>query len=268
VQDCTVQHESPYLLANTAAEAGERFAALSATFDPITFGHLDARGIGPGWTCWEVGAGGPSVPGWMAGRVGPTGRVVATDIDTSWLTDLPSNVDVRLHDVAADDPPGAGFDLVHARLVLVHVPDRARALANMVASLRPGGWLVLEDFDPLLGPDACLEPSTEDHHRANRIRQGFLQLLDGRGVDLRYGRSLPRVLRDAGLDDVVAHAAFPVADPATRRLEVANVRQVADALVGAGLATATEIEQHLAAVTAGRIDLATPPLVTAWGQRR
>jgi hypothetical protein len=90
-----VQHQSPYLLANAAAEAGERFAALAATFDPITFGHLDARGIGPGWTGWEVGAGGPTVPAWMAARVGATDRVVATDIDTSWLVDLPSNVAAR-----------------------------------------------------------------------------------------------------------------------------------------------------------------------------
>jgi SAM-dependent methyltransferase len=262
-----VQHQSPYLLANAAAEAGERFAALSATFDPITFGHLDARGIGPGWTCWEVGAGGPTVPAWMANRVGVTGRVAATDIDTSWLVDLPANVDVRVHDVAADDPPGVGFDLVHARLVLVHVPDRAGALAKMVSALRPGGWLVLEDFDPMLGPDACLEPTTADHHRANKIRQGFLRLLEARGVDLRYGRSLPRVLREAGLVVVAAHAAFPVADPAARRLEAANVAQIADALVSAGHATASEVDQHLDAVAPGRFDVATPPLVTAWGQR-
>jgi SAM-dependent methyltransferase len=39
------------------------------------------------------------------------------------------------------------FDLVHARLVLVHVPDRAAALATMVAALRPGGWLLVEDAD-------------------------------------------------------------------------------------------------------------------------
>jgi SAM-dependent methyltransferase len=263
-----VRHESPYLLANAAAEAGERFAALAATFDPITFRHLDARGIGSGWTCWEVGAGGPTVPAWMAARVGATGRVMATDIDTSWLGDLPSNVDVRVHDVAADQPPGDGFDLVHARLVLVHVPDRAGALAKMVSSLRPGGWLVLEDFDPVLGPDACLEPTTEDHHRANKIRQGFLRLLEARGVDLRYGRSLPRVLREAGVVGVAAHAAFPVSDPAARRLEVANVAQIADALVGAGHATTLEIEQHLDAVRSGRFDVATPPLITAWGQRR
>src|ERR1039458_7122444 len=40
------------------------------------------------------------------------------------------------------------FDLVHARLVLVHVPQRAQALAAMVAALKPGGWLLLEEADP------------------------------------------------------------------------------------------------------------------------
>jgi SAM-dependent methyltransferase len=264
----TSRRASPYLLENAAAQAGERFAALSAAFDPITFGHLDALGVGPTWRCWEVGAGGPSVAAWLAQRVGSAGRVVATDIDTSWLDNLPASVEVRVHDVAADDPPGDGFDLVHARLVLVHIPDRDRALRNMVDSLRPGGWLVLEDFDPLLLPDACLDPSTDDHHRANRIRQGFLQLLDARGVDLRYGRRLPRALRNAGLVDVAAQAAFPVATPASRQLEVANTTQVADGLVAAGHATAGEIEQHVSAVTSGRIDVATPPLVSAWGRRR
>jgi len=88
---------SPYLLDNAAAQAGERFAALSAAFDPITFGHLDALRVGPTCSCWEVGAGGPSVPAWLAQRVGSAGRVVAIDIDTSWLDDLPANVEVRVH---------------------------------------------------------------------------------------------------------------------------------------------------------------------------
>ncbi|MBE1583535.1 class I SAM-dependent methyltransferase [Nonomuraea angiospora] len=53
-------------------------------------------------------------------------------------------------------PPQPGtFDLVHARLVLVHVPDRARALATMVAALRPGGRLSVEDADTGLQPLAC-----------------------------------------------------------------------------------------------------------------
>ena len=55
---------------------------------------------------------------------------------------------MRRHDVAREAPPGDPFDLVHARLVLVHLPDRERALAAMVGALRPGGWLLVEDADP------------------------------------------------------------------------------------------------------------------------
>jgi hypothetical protein len=33
------------------------------------------------------------------------------------------------------------------------------------------------------------------------------------------------------------------------------------------VATAAEIERHLANVAAGRLDLAQPPLVAAWGRR-
>src|SRR3954453_13258396 len=74
-----------YLLDNRQVEAGTRFGALAELFDPSTFRHLRARGVGTGWRCWEVGAGGRSVPDWLAQHVGPSGHVLATDIDTSWL---------------------------------------------------------------------------------------------------------------------------------------------------------------------------------------
>jgi SAM-dependent methyltransferase len=73
--------------------------------------------------------------------------VLATDIDVSWLHDADAGVDVRRHDVATDEPPGDAFDLVHARLVLVHVAARDEALRRMISALGPGGWLVVEDFD-------------------------------------------------------------------------------------------------------------------------
>ena len=144
-----------YLLENRAAEAGSRFDALSTLFDPWTFAHLDAVGTGPGWRCWEVGAGGPSVPRWMTGRVGPAGQVTASDIDISWLDD-DAGYEVVRHDVEHEPPPGA-YDLVHARLVLTHLPGRDRALRTMAASLRPGGWVVVEDFDVGLQPRAGLD---------------------------------------------------------------------------------------------------------------
>ena len=68
-----------YLLDNAQAEAGERFVALAELFDGVTRGHFDRLGVGPGWRCWEVGAGGRSVPEALAAAVGPTGYVLATE---------------------------------------------------------------------------------------------------------------------------------------------------------------------------------------------
>lgn len=260
--------DSGYLLANAARQSSDRFAALSAVFNHVTFTHLDAIGIGPGWRCWEVGAGGPSVPDWMAQRAGPSGRVVATDIDTTWLQAASPGIDVRTHDVASEPPPDDDFDVVHARLVLVHLPRRAQALANMVRSLRPGGWLIVEDFDTALITDACLDATNDAQRRANRLRHGFVNLLAARGVDLAYGRKLPHILRGAGLAPVLADAWFPLTHPATRQLEAANIAQVAAGLIDAGLASRHEIDAHLAALAQGdTLDLITPPLITVRGQK-
>ncbi|MFE4973506.1 methyltransferase domain-containing protein [Kitasatospora sp. NPDC056651] len=257
-----------YLLDNRQTEAGIRFGALSELFDPVTFRHVDALGIGPGMRCWEVGAGGPSVPLGLAERVGPTGSVVATDIDVSWTAPAAGDViEVLRHDVAGDPPPPGGFDLVHARLVLVHVADRAEALRRMVQALRPGGRLLLEDADPALMPLICPDESGPDERLANRLRSGFRTLMAGRGADLAYGRTLPRALREAGLVDVQADAYFPITSPACAVLEDATVRQVRRLLVGEGLATEEEIDRHLANVASGRLDLATAPLVSAWARR-
>ncbi|MDQ0602670.1 ubiquinone/menaquinone biosynthesis C-methylase UbiE [Streptomyces canus] len=257
-----------YLLDNQQAEAAERFAAFAALFDPTTFRHLESFGIGPGWRCWEVGAGGTSVVSWLAKKVGPTGRVVATDIDTSRLAAAARPpVEVRVHDVGTEESPGEGFDLVHARLVLVHVPDRERALRSMAKSLRSGGRLLIEDADPALQPLTCPDDHGPAEQLANRLRQGFRRLLADRGADLSYGRRLPRLLREAGLHRVEADAYFPLSSPACAALESATIRQIRDQLVTAGLATDDDIDQHLANVAAGGMDLATAPMISAWGRK-
>lgn len=257
-----------YLLDNQQVEAGARFDALSALFDASTFRHFETVGLDEGWRCWEVGAGGPTVPAWLAARVGPRGHVVATDIDVSWTgAATAGGVEVLRHDVAVDAPPAGPFDLIHARLVLVHVADRDAALRSMVRSLRPGGWLLLEDADPALQPLICPDEYGPEQELANRLRRGFRQLLQQRGADLAYGRKLPRLLRGAGLADVQADAYFPITSPACAVLEAATVHQVRDKLVAAGLATEEEIERHLAYIASGPADLATSPMISAWGRR-
>jgi SAM-dependent methyltransferase len=263
-----VSRDEGYLLDNQQAEAGTRFDALSTLFNPSTFGHMENLGIGKDWRCWEVGAGGPTVPAWIAARVGPEGYVVATDIDVSWMQDRPDvGYEVRQHDVGVEEPPGESFDLIHARLVLVHVPQRAEALAAMVRALRPGGWLFLEDADPMLQPLICPDEYGPEQQLANRLRRGFRELLARRGADLGYGRTLPRLLREKGLVDVQADAFFPMGSPACTALEQATVEQVRERLVENGIATDEEIDQHLGNVATGLLDLATSPMISAWGRK-
>jgi SAM-dependent methyltransferase len=257
-----------YLLENRSPEAGQRFDSLAALFNPVTFRHLDALGVDSGWHCWEVGAGGPSVPMWLSSKVGPSGRVLVTDIDVSWTRQAAGeNVEVRKHDVAADNPPDDGFDLVHARLVLIHVRERERALDHMISTLRPGGWVLIEDFDPALQPLACVDIVSPEQERANKVREGFRSLLVQRGADLEFGRRLPRLLREAGLMDVAADAYMPLALAAGAELEEANISQVREGLIAGGHATSDEIDAHLLAVQSGRLDVTTPPLISAWGRR-
>ncbi|GAA2593845.1 methyltransferase domain-containing protein [Dactylosporangium fulvum] len=255
-----------YLLDNQQAEAGVRFDALATLFNPSTFRHIDALGVAEGWRCWEVGAGGASVPSWLAERVGPTGHVLATDIDVSWMA-ADADYEVHRHDVGADPPPGDGFDLVHARLVLVHVPQRAAALAAMTSALRPGGWLLVEEADPMMQPLACPDESGPAQRLANKLKHDFRTLMAQRGVDLSYGRTLPRLLRDAGLADVEADAFFPITGAACALLEQATVRQIRDRLIAAGLATGEEIDRHLDNLATGLLDVATSPMISAWGRR-
>ncbi len=249
-------------------EAGTRLDAFAPLFDPTTFRHIEDLGLGSGWRCWEVGAGGTSVISWLAKKVGPTGKVLATGPDISWMAPVARPpVEVHLHDVGADDPPGENFDLVHARLALVHVQDRQWALRSMVRALRPGGRLLVEDADPALQPLACPDEYGPDQQLANRLRQGFRTLLTRRGIDLAYGRSLPRLLREAGLRGVRAEAYFPVVSPACAALETATIRQVREELVSSRLATGEDIDRHLANVASGSLDLATAPMISAWGRK-
>jgi hypothetical protein len=91
-------------------------------------------------------------------------------------------------------------------------------------------------------------------------------MADG-GVDLSFGRKLPRLLRSAGLVDVQSDAFFPMGGSACNELERATVEQIREHLIAADLATEDEMEQHLSNVATGRLDLATSPMVSAWARK-
>jgi SAM-dependent methyltransferase len=243
------------------------YANLGTLFGPSTFRHVDDLGIRAGWRCWEVGAGGPTVPAWLAARVAPGGYVLATDIDVAALDEAPgAGFEVRRHDVETEPVPASppGFDLVHARLVLMHLADRGAALAAMAGALRPGGWLLLEDADLSLQPLACPDEAGPAEQLANKVRRASVGL---RGDNLAFGRTLPRLLRGAGLTEVGADAWFPLAGADSARLQQTMIERQRERLLAAGLLTAAEIDRHLADIAGGRLDLTTFAVVSAWGRK-
>ena len=136
-----------YVFDNKEAETEQRFGALEALFDPVSKRHLEPHVV-PGAHCLEVGGGSGSIALWMSERVGERGRVVVTDINTRFLDGIAGpNIEVRQHDIVSDPLEEAAFDVAHTRLVLLHIPERKRALERMIAAVKPGGWLVLEEFD-------------------------------------------------------------------------------------------------------------------------
>jgi SAM-dependent methyltransferase len=263
-----MEESSLYLMPNRDELARQRLDALGSLFDPVTQRRLSSVGLRAGWRCWEVGAGHSSLLRWLAGAVGPSGRVVATDIDPSGLGDDHEPwVDIRRGDVARDEPPQGPFDLVHARLVLAHVPERDRALQTMASVLAPGGVLVIEDADVALQPSASLD-GTAEAALANRIRDSFRVLLTRRDAEISIGRSLPGRMAALGLSDIGADAWFPLVDPASERIERLTVTLLRNQLEDAGLLAAAEIDEHLANLEAGRVRVVQPPLIGCWGWRR
>jgi len=168
-----------------------RLSGLSAGFDPVTIRLLEDLGVGPGWSCCEVGAGAGSIARWLAGRVAPHGRVMVTDLDTRFLSDLAElpGVEVRQADVMSDPFPPDAFDLIHARAVLEHLPGREQVIPALAAGLRPGGVLLVEDT--VIGGD--FGRATEPMVQPRRISEAFIRVLEAVGAGFRAVGADPRV---------------------------------------------------------------------------
>ncbi|ONI86877.1 SAM-dependent methyltransferase [Saccharothrix sp. ALI-22-I] len=245
------------------AHVAEQHRCLAAAYDPLTFARLAQTGVRPGWRCLDVGAGGGSVAHWLAGR-GAT--VLATDVQPDHVRPAP-RLTVLRHDVVCDPLPESRFDLVHARLVLRHLPERDAVLRKLVAALKPGGWLQIDEFDNSYSP-LLLAP---DRHAAE-LYETFLavkeSVFEAFGVDVGWGRKVAGAMAAAGLVDVdprvVVHP-WRAGSPGVRLL-AHTTYLLRDKLVAAGMTDA-----QLAAVREVMADerfLATSPVVYSVHGRR
>jgi SAM-dependent methyltransferase len=194
---------------------------------------LDRLGLGPGWSCVDVGAGGGDVSVALAEMVGQSGRIYAVDSD-------PQSRDVVAHAAAAHAQvialTQAGEDLIlpeqvdlaFCRFLLLHVIDPVVVVRRMASVVKPGGWVVAQ------------EPITS----SGRIDGDPLSMPEARHPDI--GAWLPALIRDAGLEVVDAWAEAPA---------------------GVGPGPVSEYLASLTEVDPGDVPVVLPPLVTVIGRR-
>ena len=185
----------------------------------------------------------------MAGR---GAHVTAIDIDTRFVDQLASDsIEVRRVDIREDELPQAEFDLVHSRLVLEHLADRRPILDRLVATLRPGGWIVNEDYDWSCFGFEGEKPGFSD---GAEVILGFMAKA---GFERDYGRRVVGDMEAAGLTELRGEGRV-------FRLTFESPRGV---IMDAGLLSAEEADAASARF-GENVRLLTPMMMAGIGRRR
>ena len=195
---------------------------------------LDRLGVGEGWRCVDVGAGGGDVSVALAEIVGRTGRVYAVDNDPGARDEVARRAAAHAQ-VLAITQAGEDLllpepvDLAFCRFLLMHVAEPVAVLGRMGKAVREGGWVVAQ------------EPITS----AGRVAGNPLSMPNAPHPDV--GALLPALVGQAGLDLVDAWAEAPAG--------------VGPGPVTGYLATLTEVDP-------GDDPVVLPPLVTVLARRQ
>ncbi len=243
-----------------------RLARLERGMDPGTIRHLETLGVTSGWRCLEIGAGGGSIAEWLCKRVGSSGHVVATDLQTKFIEAIDApNIEVRQHDITKDDLEQNTFDLIHARAVLEHLPARNEVLKRMITALRPGGWLLLEAHDFM----SLLPISQQGAELFTKASDAFLTILIRGGLDPDYGRRIGSQLRHNGLVAVGVEGRMyemggDLPLTAVWSLVVQRLRQP---MIEAGLLSSNEVDEAVELIEGSEFLSLSPTFVAGWGQK-
>lgn len=255
---------SRYLLGHDWHGERERLGAIDRIFGVRHRAQLRSLGLAEGWRCLEVGAGAGHLTEWLCEQVGPSGQVVATDLDTRFLEALEiGNLEVRHHDIVADPLEEAAYDLVFARLVLEHLPARESVLERMLAAARPGGLVVLAETDF----STCVPyPSTPSFAA---VLEGIITLLTAAGWDGTWACRAPGAMAAVGAVDVDADGWLELLHGKTPEMDSTRltVGRLAEPLVTNGLASPEQVAEVSDWLDNPGFTLVSSLYVTSWGRR-
>ena len=160
------------------------------------------------------------------------------------------------------------YDLVHARLLFMHLPHREQLLRRAVAALKPGGIIVVSDWDCTHLDEMLLRGPAELADAFLTFQTTLVELAVANGASESWARRIPLAMHEAGLVDVHAetHNRLWAGGEAGCLLHASNSRQMQAVLLGRGMTTA-----QLTVLRDGMDDPHTLawsyPMVTAVGRR-
>jgi SAM-dependent methyltransferase len=140
--------ETTYAQWQQAAKAWNDWGqVLNTWLGPATEAMLDMAGVAPGAHVLDVAAGAGEQSLTAAHRVGPTGRVLASDISENILEFAAENARAagidHMETLTADgeglDLPPGSFDAAISRVGFIYFPDQQEALARIRGAPKPGG---------------------------------------------------------------------------------------------------------------------------------
>lgn len=223
-----------YAYDNDVAVARQQHMCLSAMLDDFTRARLSTVDTPiDGYRCLEVGAGAGSIARWLAGR---GASVIATDLKPGHLTHG-GGVRVLAHDIVTEPVPDPPYDLIHSRLLLVHLEEREQVLAKLAGALRPGGSLVIEDW--YIRPEHIVvaAPTPGDTELFERYQRMLMDILAN---DPTWAARIHGEMVALGLTGVstAIHAPVWPAGTAGALLVTVNLTLFRDRLLAAGLTDA------------------------------
>jgi SAM-dependent methyltransferase len=253
-----------YALDNAWDRAKRRLILLEQQLDPMTQRRLVVLGVSQGWSVLEVGGGGGSIAQWLCRQVGADGHVTATDIDIRFLQEIhEDNFEAISHDITTEDLPKGKFHLVHMRWLLHHLPQPERVIERMIAAIRPGGWLLLEEVD-FFPVQTSTSPLYVDFMLALTST-----IVAASGRDCLWARALPALVAERGLADVGGEGDFAFLRGGSPMAEFFQLtdEQMRDKVISSGALSAERFDAGLALLDDPKFWAFAGAGIAVWGRR-
>jgi len=264
------QPESYVLRGGQAGAA--RLRLINRVKWPTTEGLLGTAGLRAGMRVLDLGCGGGAVTLKIAALVGAEGEVVGIDLDPSILRLVQQEADgsklpVTFRHLDAEElDEVAVYDFVYSRYLLSHLRKPERALEAMVRALRPGGLLAVED---VFFPGHVCYPLNAAFDRYLELYQAVVR---AKGADPQIGPRLMGMALDAGLSNVQVELIVPTfREGEGKRVAQVTLEHIREAVLGAELATSTEVDAVVTELKAFADDertlMSIAPTFQVWGRK-